>query len=780
MTKPKEVEANNTPSKLFETKSSNETINRPGEKANLKLFEDKRQTTQLLGSNILSKRKNEQNYSLFQPVLTRTTQEQYRKQSSIEKLANKDRIDAIKSPKKKGDAKETNIENDSKSPTTINNEENLENSQNTKDDDSRSVSSSRTHETESHRGQSSSRTDLDDFYPSQCGDLTAIKFANDLEKYLVIRLYSNTSKLYAILEDLRPANLKYFLTTPDENDCLPLYYAIKADNLNTIKMLLKMGSTPDKTTINGDPALHLACLTGSSLQTIEYLISLNDDAYLNQIDQEGWTILHCACNQGHLNIVKYLIEVKHMNPNVKDSKNRFTGLQLATINNRLDIIEYFLSFHTLSSIAIRQNKSASTMNTISQDTNGNTNAPKIDLPKDLKANTGSNILNNALNYSSNPNNNLNQFKSQFSYASVNRSTSANQFALNQLKNNSVKSMMSLNSKVNAFMKKSKPAKSTRSRMSIDSYSRMSLVSEIFPNDLGEEFNNKPRVHLESMNIYANENKKKVDSLFVYNNFVIDLNSLNSDGQNVLHLACRYGKIEAANLLLRKYGSNQLNINAKDFKGRTCLDLAWQWTLNCQNVENTTPVEQIKTKNDQMKDEMTENNKISLFHSHEDNFYVQRNMLVVNNQIESQMKLINLLNQYGAKFSSHKELLYDIESLRQFDKDNINLPSTLFYPDDHVSFNNLRLNKSNFIPIMTYLKCILYVFKFNIPTMFLRDSTTTNEDVFDIYDFNDNLKKAFAYNFNQLITFIKNNVIDSFERNIYYEHIEMAFELLVKD
>jgi ankyrin repeat protein len=547
-----------------------------------------------------------------------------------------------------------------------------------------------------------------------------------------------------------------------------------------LKMLLKMGSPTDRTTVNGDPALHLACLTGSALQTIDYLISLDDDAYLNQTDQEGWTILHCACNQGHLDIVKYLIEVKHMNPNVKDSKNRFTGLQLAAINNRLEIIEYFLTFHTLSSIAIRRTKSSSTFTLNNLDTNNNTNALKTDFTRDFKTSASPIILNNPFNYSTNANNNLNQFKSQFSYVSANRPTSTNQFALNQFKNNSVKSMMSINSKVNAFMKKSKPAKSIRSRMSIDSYSRMSLISELLPNDLGEEPTNKPRIHLESMNIYANENKKKVDPLFVYKNLVIDLNSLNSDGQNVLHLACRYGKFEAVNMLLRKYGSNHLDINAKDFKGRTCLDLAWQWTLNSQNVKCTTPIESIEMKNDQIKEETVGNERISMFNAHEDSFYVQRNMLVVNSQIESQMKLINLLNQYGAKFSSHKELLYDIECLRQFDKDSINLPSTLFHPDDHVSFNNLRLNKSNIISIMTYLKCILYIFKFNIPTMFLKDSATTNEDAFGQFDHHDHMKKEFAYNFNELIAFTKNNVIDSFERNIYYEHIEMAFELLVKD
>jgi len=65
-------------------------------------------------------------------------------------------------------------------------------------------------------------------------------------------------------------------------------------------------------------------------------------------DQEGWTVLHCACNQGNLNIVKHLVEKKYMNINVKDIKKNYTGLQLAIVNNRIEVIEYLLSFESMS------------------------------------------------------------------------------------------------------------------------------------------------------------------------------------------------------------------------------------------------------------------------------------------------------------------------------------------------------------------------------------------------------------------------------------------------
>ena len=98
--------------------------------------------------------------------------------------------------------------------------------------------------------------------------------------------------------------------------------------------------------------------------------------------------------------------------------------------------------------------------------------------------------------------------------------------------------------------------------------------------------NRPKVQLDSMMVYFEaENRNKIEPLSVYTNFVIDLNSKNSEGQNVLHTACRFGKYDIVCLLLKKFGSNHLNINLQDFAGKTCLDLAWEWMLNLSNLES---------------------------------------------------------------------------------------------------------------------------------------------------------------------------------------------------
>lgn len=191
----------------------------------------------------------------------------------------------------------------------------------------------------------SEHLNYDELVPTQC-NLAEIKFTNDYEKTLITRIYSTVSNLCSYISDYSSANLKFYLNQPDKYDFMPLYYAVKANNLTTVKYLLKIGSSFQKTTKQGDPAAHLACLIGCSTEMIDYLLSFNKDIYA--CDQDGWTVLHCACNQGHLHLVEYLIEKKFMNMNCKDSVTKLTGLQLAAIHDRFNIISYLLNFNSSS------------------------------------------------------------------------------------------------------------------------------------------------------------------------------------------------------------------------------------------------------------------------------------------------------------------------------------------------------------------------------------------------------------------------------------------------
>ena len=54
---------------------------------------------------------------------------------------------------------------------------------------------------------------------------------------------------------------------------------------------------------------------------------------------------------------------------------------------------------------------------------------------------------------------------------------------------------------------------------------------------------------------------------------------------MLHLGCKFGRYDCVNMLLRKFGSNSLDINVIDFKGKTSMDLAWNWLISIKNTDH---------------------------------------------------------------------------------------------------------------------------------------------------------------------------------------------------
>lgn len=86
---------------------------------------------------------------------------------------------------------------------------------------------------------------------------------------------------------------------------------------------------------------------------------------------------------------------------------------------------------------------------------------------------------------------------------------------------------------------------------------------------------------------------------VYTNVVIDLSSQNSEGQNVLHSACRFGRFEVVEILLKKYGSSLIDVNVLDYKGRTCLDWAYYWLSGLNSYDEFETSKSITKNNDKM-------------------------------------------------------------------------------------------------------------------------------------------------------------------------------------
>ena len=335
---------------------------------------------------------------------------------------------------------------------------------------------------------------------------------------------------------------------------------------------MSIGSSREKTSAKGDPAAHLACLLGSPLEMVEYLLA-NDDLY--KADQDGWTVLHCASNQGHLHLVKYLIEKRFMNVNSKDAKTKLTCLQLAAINDRPEIIEYLLGFSTSSATRERMKNTDGTLQrpvTVGTSKLCPENLELFNAQNEKDVNRQLEI------YLSNPFSN----KPPSIYSSNNKPVSNKLPRKNNLKRKPQNSVISaqLDSNENS-----------------DSSNKLSYL-KTFPK----------KTLLEPAIVYKDQlSRYKAEPQSVYKHQTINLKSCNDEGHNgkfytirriifsfwlfilynnqVFHLACLYGRYESVNFILKKFGSNQLDINKPDIKGRTCMDLAWTWVLNTKLQHN---------------------------------------------------------------------------------------------------------------------------------------------------------------------------------------------------
>ena len=90
----------------------------------------------------------------------------------------------------------------------------------------------------------------------------------------------------------------------------------------------------------GWTALHFACSNGH-LNIAQYLIR-EEHCNPSLKNKYGWTPLNNACNNGHLNIAQYLIREEHCNPSCEDNIG-YTPLHFACLHNHAHIVQYLLS-----------------------------------------------------------------------------------------------------------------------------------------------------------------------------------------------------------------------------------------------------------------------------------------------------------------------------------------------------------------------------------------------------------------------------------------------------
>ena len=155
-------------------------------------------------------------------------------------------------------------------------------------------------------------------------------------------------------------------TAVDKNGLTALHYASTALNLPLVKELITTYQLdPHQADSDGRLPIHYAAHSGDIL-----LLELYVKTYkcsVNVTDNNGWNIVHYSASQGHshfikhifnqypelravhvlveeghLNVLKYLIDNNYCNPNVADHQDR-TPLHVAVVADQFEILEYLLS-----------------------------------------------------------------------------------------------------------------------------------------------------------------------------------------------------------------------------------------------------------------------------------------------------------------------------------------------------------------------------------------------------------------------------------------------------
>jgi ankyrin repeat protein len=119
------------------------------------------------------------------------------------------------------------------------------------------------------------------------------------------------------------------------------FNATENGNLDKLKECIRKGVDKEAKDKYGWTALHHASFDGH-LEIVKYLIEkCHVDKKVK--GNNGWTALHYASEQGHLEIVKYLVEVCHVDTQV-DGNNGESARDIAIANNKIEVALYLLNF----------------------------------------------------------------------------------------------------------------------------------------------------------------------------------------------------------------------------------------------------------------------------------------------------------------------------------------------------------------------------------------------------------------------------------------------------
>jgi ankyrin repeat protein len=124
----------------------------------------------------------------------------------------------------------------------------------------------------------------------------------------------------------------------DKDGTRPLHWAVRADEVEVVDLLLKAGADATAQNRLGVTALFLAATNGNATMLRKLF---DHGANANQVEKTGETILMVATRSGNADAVRTILD-RNVNPNLTEPQLQLTALMIAAENGFTDIVRVLL------------------------------------------------------------------------------------------------------------------------------------------------------------------------------------------------------------------------------------------------------------------------------------------------------------------------------------------------------------------------------------------------------------------------------------------------------
>ncbi|XP_062606075.1 serine/threonine-protein phosphatase 6 regulatory ankyrin repeat subunit A-like [Saccostrea cucullata] len=158
--------------------------------------------------------------------------------------------------------------------------------------------------------------------------------SNDGRSILHIACLNGEYEVCEYLVEINPD----LLNVKDKTYNTVLHDAACGGNVQIVKLLIEKNMDINAQGTNGETVLYKCCRWGK-MEMCEYLVS-NFPELLKIRDNKGWTVLHLACNEGSVETVSFLIE-KGLDLNALTNDGE-SMLYIACLKGKFEVCEYLV------------------------------------------------------------------------------------------------------------------------------------------------------------------------------------------------------------------------------------------------------------------------------------------------------------------------------------------------------------------------------------------------------------------------------------------------------